>query len=146
MLFTKKSAEPVYLLDHFASPIHSKGIGRVTLSVFAIYIVVCLGIVSFVGKTMSDAKKSTIRAAEVRATVISKSYANYLAERTDFANIIAKSVAYQFQLNNKQLDLDQLVKAGLVSPSNQRLVTHRRWERDGVPNMADAIRRCCLLR
>lgn len=123
MLFAKKSANPARLHKYFPSPIRSGYISRVTLAIFTAHAIVCFCIVYFVAKTIGDVEKSIVQNAQTRAAVIAKSYANYLAERTDLANIIAKSVVYQFHIDNGRVDLGQLVKAGLISSSSQRLVT-----------------------
>ncbi|HHV7521306.1 TPA: diguanylate cyclase domain-containing protein [Burkholderia orbicola] len=122
-LFEKKSANPASQNKNFSWSISLRCISRVTLAIFTGYAAVCLCIVYFVEKAIGDAEESIVRNAQTRAAVIAKSYANYLAERTDLANIVAKSVVYQFHVSNGRVDLGQLVAAGLISSSSQRLVT-----------------------
>ncbi|ONY34180.1 diguanylate cyclase [Burkholderia cenocepacia] len=117
MLFAKKSAER-------ADPqVHPKGIERATIAIFSVFVALCLFVVFIVDQALTSAEQFTNRSAEARATAISRSYANYLSERTATADVLARTVAFQYRTHKGQVDLTRLVAAGLLAPTDQTLVT-----------------------
>ncbi|MDR6503837.1 diguanylate cyclase (GGDEF)-like protein [Burkholderia ambifaria] len=117
MLFAKKFVEA-------ADPqVHPKGIERATIAIFAVFVALCLLVVFIVDQALNSAEQFTNRSADARATAIARSYANYLSERTAAADILARTVAFQYRNYKGKVDLTRLVAAGLLAPTDQTLVT-----------------------
>ncbi|WP_164721312.1 diguanylate cyclase domain-containing protein [Burkholderia stagnalis] len=72
---------------------------------------------------MSDAKRAAESAALTKATLVAKSYASYLSERASSVDLLARTVAFEFERTNGELDLKHLVDEGLIIPSEETLVT-----------------------
>ncbi|KVD94667.1 hypothetical protein WS63_03230 [Burkholderia stagnalis] len=94
-----------------------------TCSIVLTFILVSLLLCVFVDRTMSDAKRAAESTALTKATLVAKSYASYLSERASSVDLLARTVAFEFERTNGELDLKHLVDEGLIIPSEETLVT-----------------------
>ncbi|RQQ01040.1 sensor domain-containing diguanylate cyclase [Burkholderia stagnalis] len=99
------------------------GVKFATCSIVLTFVLVSLLLCVFVDRTMSDAKRAAESAALTKATLVAKSYASYLSERASSVDLLARTVAFEFERTNGELDLKHLVDEGLIIPSEETLVT-----------------------
>ncbi|WP_198342645.1 EAL domain-containing protein [Burkholderia ubonensis] len=128
MRFAKSSVKSVAVEDgavlaQTASPNRVPGVTLATFSIIVTFVLVSLFVCIFVDRTMRDAKAAADSAAFTRATLVAKSYASYLSERASSVDLLARTVAFEFEKTNGTLDLNHLVNEGLIVPSEETLVT-----------------------
>lgn len=99
------------------------GVTLATCSIVLTFVLVSLLLCIFVDRAMRDAKLAADSAALTKATLVAKSYASYLSERASSVDLLAKTVAFEFERTRGALDLNRLVNEGLIIPSEETLVT-----------------------
>ncbi|MGZ2744492.1 EAL domain-containing protein [Burkholderia stagnalis] len=128
MRFAKSSAKGAAIddgtvLKRAASSSRVPGVTLATFFIIVTFVLVSLVVCIFVERTMRDAKAAADSAAFTRATLVAKSYASYLSERASSVDLLARTVAFEFEKTNGTLDLNHLVNEGLIVPSEETLVT-----------------------
>jgi diguanylate cyclase (GGDEF)-like protein len=106
-----------------APPARPSGLRFVTVSIVVVFVALCVLLFDMVGRVLQDAKRDADTAAVTKATLVARSYGSYLAERTSTSDILSRTVAFEFRSSHGALDLDYLVKEGLVLPSDETLLT-----------------------
>lgn len=128
MRFERRFARRI-ALDHGSvvvraeSPLRVPGVTLATCSIVLTFVLVSLLLCIFVDRAMRDAKLAADSAALTKATLVAKSYASYLSERASSVDLLAKTVAFEFERTRGALDLKHLVNEGLIIPSEETLVT-----------------------